>query len=621
MRRDRHEAPRPYRPISDYAVIGDCRTAALVSRRGSIDWLCLPRFDAPSVFNSLLDHWRGGRFCVTPEGCFETERHYVPQTNVLVTEFRCASGRARLTDWMPALSEEETRRLWLPDFSLLRLVEGLEGELSLRVLFKPRPFDGQVVPRMFRAGPVGCRCELGDRLFYLGSSAPLEVTSGEASATWTLRAGQSRALWLAYSESGPAVYPVLGQARDLLERTIDYWKRWSASCAYRGPHRERVLRSALTLKLLSFAPSGAIVAAPTTSLPEALGGPRNWDYRFCWLRDASYAAQCFFRLGFVAEACSFVNWMRYATTRTHPVLKVFYDLYGEHVRKERPVPWLEGYGHSRPVRRGNGASSQYQLDVYGGVMHALLLYAEQGCGIDRDFLSLVAGLGEYVASHWSLPDHGIWEVRGERRHYVHSKVMCWAALLRAERLGSRLRLPADYARWYGARKAIEEAVVASAWSPAKRSFVQSFGAPDLDATSLFLPVVGFLDPCDPRAAATVEAVRRELGCGSGDLLYRYRMDDGLPGREGAFLACGFWLSEALFALGREAQAEAVFERAQARANDVGLFSEELDAATGEALGNFPLALTHVSHVLAALMLHEGRGRYQMAAASWAAQPS
>ncbi len=605
----------PYRPIGDYGLIGDCRSCALVSRRGSIDWLCAPRFDAPSVFNALLDHWRGGRFAVTPIGPFSAARRYVPETAVLETEFRCAEGRAVLVDFAPALREDEKRGRLLPLWSVLRRVTVLEGRVSFEVFFKPRPDEGRLAPRLERAGRA-IVCRYGASSLLLTCDGTLELARGEAWGIWTLAAGETRTLWLSYDETGPAVLPALAQAPELLTATLRYWRRWSARCSYAGPRRASVLRSALTLKLLSYAPSGAITAAPTTSLPEAIGSSRNWDYRYCWLRDASLTARVFAELGYSAESQAFVEWMIYATARTHPVLKVFYDLFGEHSHREREVPALEGYRHSGPVRDGNDAEGQYQLDVYGETLLSLRRHVEKGGRVDNDMRRLILEIGDYVAGAWSLPDHGIWEMRLPRRHFVNSKVMCWLALEHAKALAERLRLPADFARWHGAQTAIRGAVETHGWSSSKRSFTQAFGSQTLDATALLVPIVGFLAPEDPRGASTIAAVRAELA--RGELVYRYRRDDGLPGDEGAFVACGYWLVGALAKTGRVGEALELFERLEGRRSDLGLWSEEIDPASGQLLGNFPQAFAHMTHVRAALLLeaslHDGRARVRSAPA-------
>jgi GH15 family glucan-1,4-alpha-glucosidase len=586
-----------YLPISDYAIIGDCRSAALVSAEGSVDWLCLPTFDGPSVFNRLLDRWRGGHFTIQPAGPFLAKRAYVPGTAVLATEFSTTTGRARLIDLAPAPGRDPHL---LPFWSLMRRVEGLEGEVEFAVTLQPSFDDGKTTARAGARGPAGWFWESGYRLLNLACQIPLRGRGVRTTGRFRARAGQTRDFWLAYSEEAPAVYPPLARFDETLEDTLEYWRRWSKTL----PADERLARSAITLKLLSYAPSGAIVAAPTTSLPEALGGDRNWDYRFCWLRDASWTAQSFLKLGLKDLGFAFVGWMMHATALTHPELKVFYDLYGRPGRREKTAEALEGYAGSRPVRTGNEARAQDQLDVYGEVTAALLLYHEAGGTFDKDMKRLLSGLGRYVADRGFLPDHGIWEMRGDRRHYTHSKVMAWRALENVAELGRRLSLPQD--GWRDAAEVLRGQALEGGFNAELGSFSQALGSRHVDATSLLFGPLGLVPPGDPRFESTVEAVRLRLS--RGDLVYRYDSPDGMPAKEGAFLACSFWLVEALAWLGRQDEAAELFERAQARANDVGLFSEEVDPQSGRLLGNFPQALSHIGHLSAALALKGDRSR-------------
>lgn len=588
--------------ISDYALIGDSRCAALVSNTGSIDWLCLPRFDSPSIFNRLLDSLRGGYFAVRPTGGCSSRRRYIQDTNLLVTEFHTRTGLVRITDFMPVLTEEEKREIMIPFRSILRIVEGIEGNVEMEVECFPRPNDGQLIPRFKRRGREGYFADIDGGLFHLAADCPLEVTREGLSGRWTIRGGERSLFWLSYARDAPAVYPRLDErVDDLKERSIRYWRAWAGRCNYRGPCRDAVIRSALVLKLLTFAPSNAIVAAPTTSLPEAIGFNRNWDYRYCWLRDASFTAQIFFRLGFREEATGFVQWLMHATRLTQPSLKVVYDVYGRLGKPQREVDYLEGYLGSRPVRVGNNAEAQYQLDIYGEVMDALWLYMQNECELDRDMQRNFCGMADYVADNWNYPDHGIWEIPGPRRHYLHSKVLCWTALDRAAQLARRLGIECERRRWERVAREIREITLKEGFHPTLGSFTQTLGGSALDATAFIFPLVGFIDSKDSRLSSSIDALEKALA--SEELVYRYRIDDGLEGEEGTFVACAFWRAEALCMMGRRAEAADRFEKLNRRANEVGLYSEEI-RKDGLFLGNFPQALSHLSHISAALRLSD-----------------
>lgn len=436
----------------------------------------------------------------------------------------------------------------------------------------------------------------------VATDAALDVDPGVLTGRVVLAAGRSLSLWITYSEDGPAVYPLIAEARRVIEETGLYWKGWVQGCSYRGPYRASVVRSALTLKLLTYAPSGAMVAAPTTSLPERLGGNLNWDYRYCWLRDASFTAEAFIRLGFRQEAWAFAQWLTHATTLTYPHLQVMYDVHGESCLPERIVPAFEGYGKSQPVRVGNAASSQFQLDIYGELLAGLWACVHSGYPVDRDTRQWIIRMGNLVTERWSRPDHGMWESRDAPSHYVHSKVMCWVALDRAERLLRHIGHAAPAASgWTEVRARIQRVVLTTGFSTARRSFVQMLGGNHVDASALLFSAVGFIDGRDPRMLSTIAAIRRILG--AGPLLYRYRLEQD---HEGAFLPCSFWLAEALMLAGRRDEAQALIEQLQSSANDVGLFPEEISPKGGTALGNFPLALTHVAHLAAVLSLSQGR---------------
>src|SRR5215211_5811824 len=420
-----------YPPIEHYAIIGDCRSAGLISRDGSLDWLCLPRFDSPSIFAALLGAENGGRFLVRPIGEFRTERRYLANTNVLETVFHTSTGACVLRDLMSVSSEEDKRAYLTPEHEVLRELEGLEGVVEVEILYDPRPDYGRIRPLLEQRGAFGLWCEIDGEALVLRSELPLELTDGDRCARGAarIRSGERKYLSLTYSTEAPAVVPLLGEAaRGRIERTVRWWQEWANRCAYEGPYRDGVVRSALTLKLMTYAPSGALVAAPTTSLPETIGGVRNWDYRYCWLRDASFTLRALFALGYREEAEAYTGWLLHATRLTWPELQVLYDVFGEAKLPERELVHLEGYAGSRPVRIGNDAQGQLQLDVYGEVINGAARLLDRGGRFDRDTKRMLDGLGRTVCRRWREPDEGIWEGRSGRFHNTHSKVLCWVAL-------------------------------------------------------------------------------------------------------------------------------------------------------------------------------------------------
>jgi len=583
-----------YAPIEDYAVIGDGRTVALVARDGSIDWLCLPNLDSPSVLAALLDAERGGSFELQPEIPFTATRRYRPHTNVLETTFTTDRGTVRVVDAMTVADGELE-----PMRELVRAIEGLAGTVPMRWRFSPR----------FDYGRGSLRCEWRYRV-------PVAVSAGEAIAVPSWNAGtpewrngsvESRfdvaaggRAWIelssAYGE--PIVIPSSRAIAERLDRTIRFWEQWSRDRVYDGPWGEAVVRSALVLKLLIFAPSGASVAAPTTSLPEDIGGVRNWDYRYCWIRDSNFLIDALLQLGCVDEARSLFWWFMQATALTEPVLHVLYKLDGGIGPAERVLP-LAGYRGSQPVRVGNGAVGQAQHDVYGDLLQTAWLYNEGHQTLDRDTGAVLGGIADYVCRIWREPDSGIWEVRNGTFHFTHSKVMCWVALDRACRLARRGVVPSsNLARWEGEASAIREFVERECWSVDLNSYTRSAGSRDVDASLLVLPILDYADSRSARIRGTVDAIDRLLR--DGDFVYRYRAADGLPGGEGCFLNCSFWLVGALARSGRLDQARSLMDALVARANDVGLFAEEIDPRSGAFLGNFPQALVHLALIDAAL---------------------
>ncbi|MEX0802541.1 MAG: glycoside hydrolase family 15 protein [Candidatus Binatia bacterium] len=590
------------KPISDYAIIGDCRSAALVSRDGSMDWLCWPRFDSPSIFGALLDP-QAGRWRIAPTAPFKTERRYVGETNVLETRFKTETGSLLLTDLMPVASDEEKDKLLVPEHEILRFVQCEKGEVEMEVVFEPRPRYAQGRARLQDDRGLGLRVETGHGLLTLRSSVPLTSREdGTAYALVRLRAGETIDFSLTFAVDWLAVLPPLGErSREAIARSINWWQHWASRLKYDGPGRDAVIRSALVLRLLFYAPSGAIVAAPTTSLPERIGGDLNWDYRFCWLRDASLTVRALFGLGCAEEAEAFVSWLLHSTRLTRPELRILYDVYGNAPETERTLDHLAGYFFSRPVRIGNAADGQLQLDVYGEVIDALTHFVGSDGVLDRETRKMICGFGDYVCRNWQKPDEGIWEPRSGGSHNTHSRVLCWTALDRLLELHARGHLPEapiDY--FHKNREEIRREIEQHAWNPGLESYAAQLDGAELDASLLLLPWYGFDQASSYRMRQTYARIRERLGAGDG-LLYRYRTAES-PG-EGAFGICSFWGAEYLALGGGSAQeAREVFERLVGYANDLGLFAEEIDPETGGALGNFPQAFTHVGLINAALSL-------------------
>ena len=590
--------------IGDYALIGDCRSAALISTEGSLDWLCLPRFDSPAVFAAILDTDRGGRFQIAPTGRSTTTRRYVGDSNVLETTFTTPTGVLRLTDVMPVDSEEgKARELW-PEHEVLRRLECLAGRVEVRLSFDPRFEYGRVRPTILGRRPNLYSTEHRTGALILVTDIPVwdRDTSG-VEGTASLTMGERRYVSMTYAYGMPAVIPPLGDhADDRIERSIRWWNEWASDSRYRGRYREAVMRSALVLKLLSYSPSGAIIAAPTTSLPERVGGVRNWDYRYCWLRDASLTLRALSGLGFSVEAEAFLSWLLHATHLTWPVPHVLYGVYGEPHLPERELEGLTGHRGSRPVRVGNLAAEQLQLDVYGEFAEAAFVWITAGGELNRDSRQNLIELGHEVCRRWQEPDDGIWERRAGRRHHTHAKAMCWLALDRLVRLheSGHLRVPVE--KFAGERDAIRAVVETRGYNHSLGSYVSVLDGTEVDASLLVLPLHGYVDPASPRMRSTYRQIRRRLGIDG--LLYRYVEGDGLPPGEGAFGICGFWEVQCRAMSGELSAAISQFERLLQYSNDVGLFAEEMDPRTGEALGNFPQGLTHVGVINAALALEK-----------------
>ena len=569
-----------YLPLRDYAAIGDGRTCALVGRDGSIDWLCLPNVDSPPVFDRILDA-DGGCFELQPEGPFEAERRYRDGTNVLETTFRTGSGAVRVTDAM-TLHDPTTLA---PLRELVRLVDGLEGRVELRWRFEPRLDFGR--------RPLRLRRREGAIVAANGKEALALSTWDAGDGTFALGAGERATFALTHAHMEPLVLPARADAERRVEEAASFWRDWSSRLRYEGPWRDAVVRSALALKLLAFSPSGCIVAAPTTSLPERLGGDRNWDYRFGWLRDGVYTLRALLELGCEDEARAFFWWQMHATRTTEPELRPLYCIDGglRDDETEAPAP---GYRGSTPVRVGNAAASQLQLDTYGPMLEGVWRFWAKTGSLGAARPKEVAGLADFVASEWRRPDHGIWESRDEPRHYVLSKAMCWTALDRAAALADEGVLPAR-PEWRETADEIRDWVETEGWDDRRRAYVCVPGDEVLDASVLTAALCAYTDAADDRFQATIAALRAELG--RGPFLYRFTGADEL---EGAFLTCSFWLVDALARAGRRDEAAELMEELLDAANDVGLYAEEIDPGSGEFLGNLPQGLVHLALVNAAV---------------------
>src|SRR5688572_4994052 len=590
------ESARGYVPIGDYAAIGDGRTVALVARDGSIDWLCLPDLDSPSVFAAVLDADRGGRFALEPEIPARAERRYLRDSNVLETTFTTAEGVVRVTDAM-ALPNSDLG----PTRELIRRVDCLAGRVPMRWRITPTFGYGAQRPRLERRGRIPVAVAGPDALAVCSWEAGEAQIDDEAiSGRFEARASSSAVIALCGAHQEPLVFPAREDIERRLDATTVYWRRWAAQRSYHGPWRDAVIRSALALKLLFHAPSGAIAAAATASLPEEIGGERNWDYRFCWVRDSAFTLDALLQLGCPSEAEAFFWWLLHASQLSHPRLQVLYRLDGGDRAPERTLD-LDGYRGSRPVRVGNAAAAQSQLDIYGDLLQTALIYTQAGGRLDRETGKRLAGSADLVCRIWRDPDSGIWEVRRESGHFTHSKMMCWVALDRALRLTEAGVLPRDHeSTWRRERKAIRDFVETRCWSDQLASYTREAGREELDASLLLGVLLGYDAGNPDRLAATVDAVRRELG--RGPLLSRYSGDDGLRGGEGAFLCCSFWLADALARIGRREEATALMDQLVSLANDVGLFAEEIDPLTREFLGNTPQGLVHLALITAAVSI-------------------
>lgn len=641
-----------YRPISDYGLIGDMHTCALVSTTGSIDFCCLPAFDSPTTFGRMLDWRRGGHFQIVAGDVQSISRRYLPGTNVLETTFRTATGVATLTDFMPVHATSHSRvvlgaaglenSLDLPlrhprnhkigsaaghpvevvdepfevnfEEKIIRIFKCESGYVDYILECFPRFDYGTIMPRVMldKANQQHGLAHGGASALLLYVSEPLTLTGGGFTCRGRLESGKRlSAMVTSLSHYAPSFsvgreWTSPEQIDALLSRSVKFWQTWSSQCTFRDDSgdglRDQLLRSALILKALTYDPSGALVAAATTGLPEGLGGERNWDYRFTWIRDATFSLAALSDLGFAEESQGFKNWIEWTVAYPED-LQLMYGIRGERNLAERELP-LEGYCWSRPVRVGNGAASQFQLDIYGEFLDSAYMHRQvTGRPVDPDYWGLLSDVTEFTIKNWRRPDAGIWESRGGDRHFVYSKVMCWVALDRAVKLAADSpHLTSDLGRWEAAREEIREDILACGFDTTLGAFVQSYGSRILDASALRLPLVGFIDPNDPRMRSTVAAIERDLTSPAG-LVYRYKgFDDGLSGAEGSFVICSYWLVQNQILQGDLHKARSLFQTLRRFANDLGLFSEEVDAETGELLGNFPQAFSHLSFVQTALML-------------------
>ncbi len=606
-------------PISDYGLLSDCSTAALVDRRGAIDWLCLPRFDSPSVFTRLLDP-DGGHWVITPTAPSVTvRRRYVPGTLVLETTFDTASGSARLRDALLVPYGQRGDDLGNDcPHELVREVEGVTGTVEFELELTPRPEYGLVRP-LLRIVEGGARTFGGPNQFALRAPMPLEGDHGRARARFRVAAGQRQGFSLVWGapERPPPEPTAPEYVGHRIEDTVEAWRSWEAEHdIYEGPHHELIRFSSLVLKGLSYKPTGAIVAAPTTSLPERIGGERNWDYRYAWIRDASLTLEALYTGACPDEAGDFVSFMTSSaggSARDDSSLQIMYSVTGAHDLSERELPHLRGWRDSRPVRVGNGAWCQAQVDVYGELLNALYLYRQRLGTLHPEIQHFAIDLAEAAVSRWREPDAGMWESRGESRHHLSSKLLCWVALDRAVRLAPELGDPPRAAAWAAERDRIRDAILDEGWSARRQTYTQVFDSDELDASVLLMPIYGFLPATDERMRATIDAISRDLT--ENGLVLRYRAHggrntDGLVGEEGSFVLASCWLVSALAQAGELARAEELFDRLCAATNDLGLLSEEIDVNSGELLGNFPQAFSHVGLINAAADIDQARAQHR-----------
>ena len=593
-------------PIGDYALISDQHSCALVSRDGSVDWACFPRFDSRASFARLLDWERGGCFQLAPEGVRGIERRYLPGTNVLETTFETAGGEAVLTDFMPVHEESGPHDPGhISPQQIVRRLRCTRGSVQFGLVCAPRFDYGLIIPHVSLTDAHHGVAHGGADALSVYCSAPLSALPDDRfEASGRIAEGEEVFAAVTYRSRFSDRREAMDEAtaRKQLAETTAYWEQWSARSTYEGAYADAVQRSALVLKALTHSPSGAILAAATTSLPEALGGERNWDYRFTWIRDASFALYALSILGYRDEAQHFKDWLEWATAGRARDLQIMYGLGGERRLPEHELLHLAGYGNSRPVRIGNGAAGQYQLDIYGELLDSAHLFRRMGGDVDPEYWEFLRRVAGFVSDHWREPDEGLWEARAARQHHVFSKVMCWVAMDRAIRAARALDLPGDIEGWRRTRSEIKEDVLAHGYDAERGAFVQAYGSDYLDASALMMPLVGFIKATDPRMRSTIEAIERGLTSPEG-LVYRYRgFHDGLQGDEGTFAICSYWLADNLILLGEVDRARSLFELMLGARNDVGLQAEEVEPGTLALLGNFPQAFSHMGLINTAVQL-------------------
>ncbi len=601
------EKVKMYRPISDYAIIGDTQTAALISSHGSIDWLCFPYFDSPALFLRLLDDAQGGYCSVEPRQLKQISRRYLPRTAILETRFETASGVLVLTDFMPIRKRREPHSTGddvVAEHRLVRILTCAEGEGEFSITIKPT-FSFATERAEIVESARGVALMGSQDYLHAQAPFPLQEQDGQIFAVARLRRGESAPLVLTHIAPGQRCHCLAPEeVAEALARTRAYWEEWSDSCSYPGQYRDLVLRSAITLKLLTFEPTGAIVAAPTTSLPEEIGGVRNWDYRFTWLRDATFTLTALMNIGYLGEAHDFLHFIHRACSGPASDFKILYSIHGQAQAEEKVLPHLAGYRGSKPVRTGNGAAGQRQLDIYGELLDSMYLFANYQ-GFDKfqeriaESWPMMRSVADHVVRNWRKPDAGIWEVRSGDRHFVHSKALCWVALDRACKLAEIAGLRPN-PRWTRERQRIYDSLLNEGYSAAVGAFVQSYGSTALDASVLRLPLLGVIEATDPRMRSTIHQIEQRLV--RNHLVYRYLAEDGLPSGEGTFTICALWLIQNYVLQGRLAEAEELLQQVLSFGSDLGLFAEEIDPVTGEQLGNFPQAFTHIALINTAVRL-------------------